>query len=101
MTVRGEDKIFEGRKGKKRRKRKGGNVRAIVITNDLPQSPHTCSGDSWKERLWTAAIITSKPHWGVGKLSMTRVRWISSSTTIQWWTAQASHLPFSYSSALS
>lgn len=50
MTVRGEDKMFEGRKGKKRRKRKGGNVRAIVITNDLPQSPHTCSGDSWKER---------------------------------------------------
>lgn len=40
MTVRAEDKIFEGRKGKKRRKRKGGNVRAIVITNDLPESTY-------------------------------------------------------------
>lgn len=30
-----------------------------------------------RESLWTPAIITSKPHWGVEKFSLTRVgRWI-------------------------
>lgn len=30
--------------------REGGDVRAILITNDLPQSPYTCSRECWRER---------------------------------------------------
>lgn len=58
---------------RKREERK--DVRAIFVTNDLPQSLYTVAGTAvGGERLWTVAIITSKPHWGVGKFLLTCVR---------------------------
>lgn len=38
-------------KGKNREEeeREKGDVRAILITNDLPQSPYTSSRDCWRE----------------------------------------------------
>lgn len=62
--------------------RKEGCESNFFVTNDLPQSLYAVAGTAvGGERLWTVAIITSKPHRGVGNFLLTCVRWMDISST--------------------
>lgn len=51
---------------KEKHQRKKAIVRTILVTNDLPRSLYTCCKSCCcGGRLGTAAVITSKPQWGV------------------------------------